>query len=61
MLGFANQDSVGPHQFMSDIDMILPMKGTKNERAFAAIVYAMIKNNKILIAKNQNAAVQSDP
>jgi hypothetical protein len=29
----------------------LPIKGQKNERAFAAMVYAMIETKKVLIAK----------
>jgi len=37
--------------FMAGVDIILPMKGTKNERAFAAMVHAMIEKKKVLIAK----------
>lgn len=60
MLGFANQDSVGRHQFIGGVDIILPVKGSKNERAFAAMVYAMIEKKKVLIAKMvQNA--NADP
>ena len=36
---------------MSGVDVVLPVKGTKNERAFAAMVNAMIETNKVLIAK----------
>ena len=60
MIGFANQDSVGRHQFMAGVDIILPMKGAKNERAFAAMVHAMIEKKKVLIAKLVQT-VSSDP
>ena len=46
--------------FMAGVDIILPMKGTKNERAFAAMVHAMIEKKKVLIAKLQ-ATVSADP
>ena len=36
---------------MSGVDVVLPVNGTKNERAFAAMVNAMIETNKVLIAK----------
>jgi hypothetical protein len=36
---------------MAGVDIILPIKGQKNERAFAAMVYAMIETKKVLIAK----------
>ena len=36
---------------MAGVDIILPIKGKKNERAFAAMVYAMIETKKVLIAK----------
>ena len=36
---------------MAGVDIILPIKGHKNERAFAAMVYAMIETKKVLIAK----------
>lgn len=39
------------HHFMAGVDIILPIKGHKNERAFAAMVYAMIETKKVLIAK----------
>ena len=39
------------HHFMAGVDIILPIKGQKNERAFAAMVYAMIETKKVLIAK----------
>ena len=38
MLGFAKEDSVPRHHFIAGVDVILPVKGSKNERAFAAIV-----------------------
>ena len=36
---------------MGGVDVILPVKGAKNERAFAAMVYAMIDTHKVLLAK----------
>ena len=30
--------------------MILPVRGTKNERAFASMVVAMIESHRVLIA-----------
>lgn len=36
---------------MAGVDVVLPVKGSKNERAFAAMVNAMIETHKVLIAK----------
>ena len=36
---------------MAGVDIILPVRGAKNERAFAAMVGAMIEGHKVLIAK----------
>ena len=36
---------------MAGVDIILPVRGEKNERAFAAMVGAMIEGHKVLIAK----------
>ena len=36
---------------MAGVDVVLPVKGSKNERAFAALVNAMIDTHKVLIAK----------
>lgn len=36
---------------MGGVDIILPVKGEKNERAFAAMVNAMIETFKVLMAK----------
>ena len=36
---------------MSGVDVIMPAKGEKNERAFAAMVLAMIEKKKVLVAK----------
>jgi formaldehyde-activating enzyme involved in methanogenesis len=36
---------------MGGVDIILPVRGKKNERAFAAMVAAMIEGHKVLIAK----------
>jgi hypothetical protein len=36
---------------MAGVDVILPARGEKNERAFAAMVNAMIETNKVLLAK----------
>ena len=51
MLGFADQASVPRHHFMNGVDVILPSRGEANERAFAALVYAMIETHRVLIAK----------
>jgi ATP-dependent DNA helicase 2 subunit 2 len=39
------------HHFMAGVDVILPVRGAKNERAFAGMVNAMIEGHKVLIAK----------
>ena len=31
--------------------MILPERGKKNERAFAALIYALIESHRVVIAK----------
>ena len=36
---------------MSGVDIVLPVKGSKNERAFAAMVNSMIDTYKVLLAK----------
>jgi hypothetical protein len=36
---------------MAGVDVILPVKGSKNERAFAAMVNAMLETQKVLLAK----------
>lgn len=36
---------------MNGVDVVLPVKGSKNERAFAAIVNSMIETHKVLLAK----------
>ena len=51
MLGFADQSSVPRHQFMSGVDVVLPLRGSKNERAFAALVTQMIDTKKCIIAR----------
>ena len=38
MLGFADQSSVPRHHFVAGVDVVLPLRGKKNERAFAALV-----------------------
>lgn len=51
MLGFADQASVPRHHFVSGVDVVLPARGHKNERAFAALIFAMIETHRVLIAK----------
>jgi len=51
MLGFAKEDSVPRHHFIAGVDVILPVKGSKNERAFAALITQMIDTKKVMIAK----------
>ena len=36
---------------MAGVDVILPIKGDKNERALASIVNAMTETGKVLLAK----------
>jgi len=51
MLGFADQSTVPRHHFVAGVDVVLPVKGAKNERAFAALVSQMIETNKVMMAK----------
>lgn len=36
---------------MGGVDIVLPLKGSKNERAFAAMVFSMIDTHKVILAK----------
>ena len=51
MIGFTKSEKVPRHHFMAGVDIILPQKGEQNEKAFAAMVLAMIKEEKVMIAK----------
>lgn len=51
MLGFAKESSVPRHHFVAGVDVVLPVKGHKNEKAFAAVVLEMIASKKVMIAK----------
>jgi hypothetical protein len=51
MLGFCKQSEVPRHHFMSGVDVILPIRGSKNERAFTAMVTMMVETKKVMIAK----------
>jgi hypothetical protein len=51
MLGFTKESSVPRHHFTSGVDVILPNKGAKNEKAFASLVLEMIASKKVMIAK----------
>lgn len=51
MLGFTKESSVPRHHFTSGVDVILPNKGAKNEKAFASMVVEMIASKKVMIAK----------
>lgn len=51
LLGFTDTNNVPRHHFMKGVDVVLPSKGLKNERAFAAMVQAMIDTHKVLLAK----------
>jgi hypothetical protein len=51
MLGFTDASKVPRHHFVSGVDVVLPMRGSKNERAFAALVSEMIDTNKVMIGK----------
>lgn len=60
LLGFTDQANVPRHHFMAGVDVVLPIKGSKNERAFAAMVHAMIESRKVLLAKIM-ATKSADP
>jgi len=51
ILGFTDQSKVPRHHFVAGVDVVLPIRGSKNERAFAALIAEMIETNKVLIAK----------
>lgn len=36
---------------MNGVDVILPIRGSKNERAFAAMVTMMIETKRVMMAK----------
>jgi len=38
MLGFAKESDVPRHHFIAGVDIILPTRGDKNERAFTALI-----------------------
>ena len=41
MIGFAKESSVQRHHFVAGVDVILPNKGERNEKAFAALVHRL--------------------
>jgi hypothetical protein len=51
MLGFTKEKDVPRHHFVAGVDVVLPVKGSKNERAFAALINEMISTKKVMIAK----------
>ena len=51
MLGFTDASKVPRHHFVAGVDVVLPIRGSKNERAFAALVVEMIDTNKVMIVK----------
>lgn len=51
MLGFTDTSKVPRHHFVSGVDVVLPIRGSKNERAFAALVVEMIETSKVMIGK----------
>jgi hypothetical protein len=51
LLGFADSSSVPRHHFLGGVDVVLPTKGKKNERAFTSLVVEMIETKKVLTAK----------
>lgn len=50
MIGFAKESSVERHHFVNGVDVILPNKGEKNEKAFAALIHEMIASKRVMIA-----------
>ncbi len=51
MLGFAMVDSIPRHHFLGSVDVVVGVNSVKNQRAFTAIVRAMIELKRVLIAK----------
>ena len=41
------------HHFVAGVDVVLPTRGAKNERAFAALISQMIETKKCIIARLQ--------
>ena len=50
MIGFAKESSVQRHHFVAGVDVILPNKGERNEKAFAALVQEMSTSKRVKIA-----------
>jgi len=50
MIGFAKESSVERHHFVNGVDVVLPNKGEKNEKAFAALIHEMIASKRVMIA-----------
>jgi hypothetical protein len=36
---------------MNGVDVILPIRGSRNERAFAAMISSMLETKRVMIAK----------
>ena len=51
MLGFTDQSKVPRHHLLAGVDVVLPVRGSKNERAFAALVQEMLTSKKVMIGK----------
>jgi hypothetical protein len=51
MLGFTDASKVPRHHFVAGVDVVLPIRGSKNERAFAALVAEMLSSKKVMIGK----------
>lgn len=51
MLGFAMVDSIPRHHFLGSVDVVIGVNSVKNQRAFTAIVRAMIELKRVLIAR----------
>ena len=51
MLGFADKDSVPRHHYIAGVDVVLPVRGSKNERAFASLIHGMLETKKVMLAK----------
>jgi len=50
-LGFAPKDSIPRSHFMGGVDVVLPVKSEQNQRAFTAIVLAMLESDMVLMAR----------
>ena len=51
MIGFTPRSKVPRAHFIAGVDVVLPQKGDANEKAFAAMIHAMLETDRVMIAK----------